>query len=716
MSKTQYFPAIMTLCFLLEASVFGSGISANGLEIHTSDTSLRFVFRDGRPVISRLQALNCTDDSPLHNWVRQGDEVELPQTIEVAGRRQNIRFNYAGASNSGRRIVLTYNSDSPSLELVSTWESVAGPGPIEHMVRLRNRSKTTITFSPTPTIALALCPDRAKELWWVEQTEATPSDIGLHVEHIGQDCAKSLRTGPNISPKGRQRDAIPWFCVRDTVAKEGLYGGIEFSGFTEILLKKTSQGSLRVTLGLDRRNGKTRSRIEPGGTFRYPTCFVGTYKGEVDDGCNRLHRWAEKHLRPPTSGAVPMLCNNTWSPREIRFDINETKARAMIEKCHELGIELFEVDAGWFTTAGDWNIDTKKFPNGIMQLSEYAHSRGIKFGLWIAWAHGTAHRDSRPNVLSPFNPVQKPWFTHNYAAGWRRRVPWEGAPVCLGCPQAREWCLRFLRGIVRNYRLDVLRQDQIVVVENCTRKAHDHIPEDPVDVSRAAARGYYEVYDRLRSEYPRLLFEGCNGGGRMGDFGFLKRVHCYQLEDSYVPINARRAFYDASFPFPPSMLLQWIRAGPLEETPVGFKYRLRSAMLGWCSIQMDITRWSDMQRKAAKREFALYKERLRALIGSADLYHVLPRPDGKHWDGIQYFDPGTGEGVLVVFRPETDRATQRVFPRGLSEKKFYSVTAVEGSIENAKKSGKELTESGLDLTLPEQNSSDIIFFAEVNRR
>ncbi|MHC4623069.1 MAG: alpha-galactosidase [Planctomycetota bacterium] len=716
MSKVERFPTATILCLFAQSLVFAGDNPADSWEILTGDTKLRFVLRDGRPVISDLRAVNYANCSSVYNWAAEREEVEPPKTVEISGNEQNIEFKHVGATASKWRIRFTYHSSSLRLELVSTWESTDGPGPVEHTVVLNNRSDKVVTFSPTSTIALAARPDRAKELWWVEQTEATPSDIGVHVEDIGQDCTKSLRTGPNISPKGGQGDAIPWFCLQDTAAKEGLYGGIEFSGFTEILLEKTSGGNLYVGLGLDRRDGETRSRIEPGGTFRYPTSFIGTYRGEVDDGCNRLHRWVEGHLRPPVSGPVPMLCNNTWSPREIRFDINEAKARTMIDVCHDLGIELFEVDAGWYTTAGDWNVDTKKFPNGMRRLSEYARSKGIKFGLWIAWAHGTPHLDGGRNVLSPFNPVQKSWFTRDYPANWRRPVPWEGAPVCLGCPRAREWCLDLLRHVITDYQLDVLRQDQICVVENCVREGHDHIPNDPVDVSRAAARGYYEIYGRLKSEFPHLLFEGCNGGGRMADFGFLKRVHYYQLEDSYVPINTRRAFYDASFPFPPIMLLQWIRAGPAEETRANFKYRLRSAMLGWCSIQMDITRWSDMQRKTAEREFAVYKKRLRSLVASADLYHVLPRPDGKHWDGIQYFDPKSGQGALIVFRPESDMATQRVHLRGFSEKKFYSVTATDGSIENGKRTGQELMESGLNVTLPEQNSSDIIFFAEVDIR
>ena len=56
---------------------------------------------------------------------------------------------------------------------------------------------------------------------------------------------------------------------------------------------------------------------------------------------------------------------------------------------------------------------------------------------------------------------------------------------------------------------------------------------------------------------------------------------------------------------------------------------------------------------------------------NADLYHILPRPDGKNWDGVQYYDPASGEGEpstsggpagesLEDVRDEVDRPVRRL--------------------------------------------------------
>ena len=50
-----------------------------------------------------------------------------------------------------------------------------------------------------------------------------------------------------------------------------------------------------------------------------------------------------------------------------------------------------------------------------------------------------------------------------------------------------------------------------------------------------------------------------------------------------------------------------------------------------------------------KMQFICAKEKLRPLIREADLYHISPRPDGVHWDAVEYWQPRTRQGVVYVF-------------------------------------------------------------------
>ena len=69
--------------------------------------------------------------------------------------------------------------------------------------------------------------------------------------------------------------------------------------------------------------------------------------------------------------------------------------RAEIDGAAALGAELFVLDAGWYAGTGrngagdftsglgSWQVDRARFPSGLRALRDYAHDRGMKFGIWV---------------------------------------------------------------------------------------------------------------------------------------------------------------------------------------------------------------------------------------------------------------------------------------------------------------------------------------------
>ena len=119
--------------------------------------------------------------------------------------------------------------------------------------------------------------------------------------------------------------------------------------------------------------------------------------------------------------------------------------------------------------------------------------------------------------------------------------------------------------MVKDYHLDMLEHDGYVVAQGCDRSDHPHAPPDlahirryedsgflwvessnSTDVSYHATRSYYDIYSRLRQQYPNLLLEICNDGGRMVDFGSAAHGDYFSISDAYDPVSNRRAFYDSS--------------------------------------------------------------------------------------------------------------------------------------------------------------------------
>ena len=140
-----------------------------------------------------------------------------------------------------------------------------------------------------------------------------------------------------------------------------------------------------------------------------------------------------------------------------------------------------------------------------------------------------------------------------------------------------------------------------------------------------------------------------------------------------------------------------------------FRYQLRSGMLGWFSLMLDTRRWTAEQRADARAQFALYRTALRPLIRSADLYHVSERPDGVHWDGLEYWSPAEQRGVLYAFRGTAPGEPEHRFRlAGLDPRGRYALHFHDAGIRRTA-TGRALMRAGLAVTLPAPLSSELVF-------
>ncbi|MBV9697288.1 MAG: GH36 C-terminal domain-containing protein, partial [Gammaproteobacteria bacterium] len=177
-------------------------------------------------------------------------------------------------------------------------------------------------------------------------------------------------------------------------------------------------------------------------------------------------------------------------------------------------------------------------------------------------------------------------------------------------------------------------------------------------------------------------------------------------------LSNRRAFYDASYLLPPAMLESYVAEWPAARLE-NLRYLLRSGMLGWFSLMLDPARWSAAQRAAAQSEFDFYKRILRPLIRDADLYHVSERPDGVHWDGVEYITRGSERGVLYAFRGSGDSGSHRFVLRGLHPGRTYRVQFRDHSAHDTHLTGRTLLSQGLKVTLMSPVSSELVSFEQI---
>ncbi|HTW49907.1 MAG TPA: alpha-galactosidase [Acidobacteriaceae bacterium] len=722
------------------ASLAGVLAAALGLPAHTAplspratlataDVTLEFAAEPSAPQLLSL----CGRNGDL--W-SNGSPEPLPGSILRNGQHLPVVWHSVPAATvaTPRRIAFVYESQQPHLRLTWQWTARAAFGPVEHSIVIENLTADEYWLPIPDTLALAFAIPASANLHqlYIEKGAGAPSSIGTHLLSIPAGYSWTGRSTTFAHPiLDEPREIIPYTAVfRSNPASSGpissgWFAGIDFSGRTRIALRRSPQ-SLVAQLGLDPTPAPALTRLTPGGSFTAPSVFLGAFTGGPDGAGNQLRPWVRAVLGSPRAWAdphYPLVVDNSWG---VGMNINETSARAMIADSAALGFEMFHLDAGWFRGVGDWYPNPAKFPHGLAALADDAHAHGERFGLWTDWTQ--AGLDTELGALNLRDPKVRDWLVVDVPANWKPQ-DFKGQTIDLGVPAAADYASREVDRIVASDKLDMLEHDGYLVAQGCTRNDHPHAAPDPhnttvehydgedivlssnsTDVSYHAVRAYYRIYERLRRDHPGLLLEICNDGGRMVDFGSAAHGDYFSITDSYDPLSNRRAFYDASYILPPAMLETYVDKWP---TPAiaSFLYELRSGMMGWLSVMQDTNNWTPEQHAAARDAIALYKTRLRPLIRDAQLFHIAPRPDGIHWDGIQYYATAHEQGVVYAFRGSAPgNPTHRYVLAGLDPRATYRLHFQDGSSPDTSASGRDLMTAGLTVTLTAPLTSELVFF------
>ena len=713
-------PSSVTYC--CSAAIFlaatSGGFGQATVPLRTAQTSVEVRALPAGPQLVRLGS-----------WTNEAPE-ELISFVEINGKSTKLNWKYDRQLShiDTREVAFVYESASPRLRLTWAWKAPASTGPLEHSIHIESLEEKEIWIPLQNSFQFKWRVDAnaALEHLYVEKGAGSPSLVGTHEAALAAGYHWSGSSSTYAHPaKNEPREIIPWFAVENrTDPQNGWYVGIEFSGRTRLTLERDSM-FLQGSVGLNPAPGPFRTRLKPHETFDTPTVFVGAFRGGSDGMGNVLRRWVRQVLTNPQAWKnpnYPLVTNNSWGSG---MGVDETLAHRMIRDSKELGLEMFHIDAGWFRGVGDWYPDPKKFPHGLTTIADDAHRHGLKFGIWVDWTQ--AGLDTQPGALNARDPKVHNWTVSDLPNDWKPE-PFKGQTIDIGVPAAHAYAQREVNRIVENYHLDMLEHDGYLVAQGCIRDDHPHGPPDharmkvmkdqgsyfvessnSTDVSYHAVRAYYDIYEKLRRAHPNVLLEICNDGGRMVDFGSAAHGDYFSITDTYDPVSNRRAFYDASHLLPAAMLESYVEKWPTPRIE-NFRYMVRSGMMGWLTIMLDTTAWSEQQHAAAKQEVNLYKAELRQFIRDADLYHISPRPDGIHWDGVEFFDPKRNKGVVYAFRGSTETETKHIFRlHGLVPGQQYRLRFYDHSASDRAISGQELLGSGLSVTLSVPNSSELIF-------
>ena len=649
------------------------------------------------------------------NWLQQPAPEILLSSVEQQESPSATKWQYQGGtfnSQSGQ-LVLRFSNSSPAMELQSIWQARPGRGPVEHWLTIANNSGAPITIGHQDSLVLShllLPTTESMDAWWIKRggSNAT-NEGGTLVRSVGRNSNETLTSDPidGASP-------VPWLALQ-VGTSHGLYVGWEFSGIGRIHFHTYDGGASAPAKGPDPLKIEVgnvpefKTDIPAGETFLVPPAFVGCYSGDIDDGSYSLHRFILDKLVPrfPKGYLYPSLAYNLYLDSG-GADAEEKGVLKSAATAKELGFETFVVDAMWFPQSGDWRWDPKRFPNGHRPIEEYVHSHDMKLGLWMAYTQGSNSSD--PHAL---NIAEHPdWFNAPPKLDPAGHINWD-ALIDLGSDPARDWAKQATQRAVSEYKVDFFKTDYNPIVTKCQQTTHRH--HYGVDVSYWATLGYYAVQEAMMEKFPDLIMEGCSGAGHMKDFGNIRRVHMITINDTLSSLPDRQAIYDSTFAFPPAALMNYTYENFFDTfSDAPEPYFWRSAMMSqWQIDPTNSSSWTPDQRAKVKRSTEIYKSWIRPILQDVEVHHILPRPDGYHWDGMFYWSPSLKRGTLYIFRPNSSVKASPVFLAGLRPDAKYKIRTEDHSTTDSTYSGRDLMNKGLNIALPGVYTSDLVYIEEI---
>lgn len=232
-----------------------------------------------------------------------------------------------------------------------------------------------------------------------------------------------------------------------------------------------------------------------------------------DDITLAMHDFALKHIvRPTYQNKVRPIIFNSWEGST--FKINEDSLLEMAKVAHDLGIEQFVVDDGWFKNRidekralGDWIVDKNKFPHGMGVLANKIRDIGMKFGFWV-----------EPEMISIDSDLYR---THkDYASIIPSRTPMPRRHqqlLDMSNPKVVDYLFKVLSKVIDQSKPEYIKWDY-------NRFMTDNYSNYGTKKGEFMYRFIYGTYDllnRLTNKYPNILFESCSSGGCRYDLGML---------------------------------------------------------------------------------------------------------------------------------------------------------------------------------------------------
>ena len=574
-----------------------------------------------------------------------------------------------------------------------------------------------ITNTQDKPVALTAVSPWSGRLW----SKEAPITLGHSIRDVDQWNGwfgwTPLSPGANVfeQDKGLAYDD-PYFILRNESNGEYFFGQLAWSA--NYIMEFQKENGLTFKIGPSAQNALRV--IAAGETITTPAVHLGYVKGDFDSTVQAMHEHVRRSVlperKPEKSYPVQYLFPEDQPLTVYRGEqYNETTVKKCMDVAAAVGVEVFIVDGPtWCSAFGNWLVpDKKRFPNSLGPLVEYAHQKGLLFGLYAEPEGGReGYRSGEEGAYIG------PWSESKV---FQEHPDWFVQPnsvLNLSIKEASAYMEAELAQIIEHHKLDLYRHDfNSPLRGQGSETLRDGFVEN--DYWRHY-ESFYGIFERINTKYPDLILQQASGGGSRLDLGTVGRFHEHYTTDRAACPDLYLTANGLSVYLPPEVLVSPNgMAGPNQPdfvTMLRAVYTLgNTPMIFNAMLPKSIEQFQPGIREKFLHYSNIYKRFIRPLLPTCKVYHHAPvnatgGVESGGWFAMEFGAPSFKKGWGTIIRLSKNGPDTYLFrPKGLDEGERYSVT-FDNSGKKETFSGSALMRDGIPIHLEADPCSELLLF------
>lgn len=410
-----------------------------------------------------------------------------------------------------------------------------------------------------------------------------------------------------------------------------------------------------------------------GESFQTPEMVMVYSEAGLNGMSQTFHKLYRTRLARGTwRDKVRPILINSWEA--FYFDFDAPKLLGLADVAADLGMELFVLDDGWFgkrddstSSLGDWYPNEEKLKGTLKELAEKINAKGLKFGLWI--------EPEMTNKDSDLYRVHPDWLL----AEQGKRICHSRTQYVLDFSkkEVREYIGDMLENLLAEVPVSYIKWDMNRTFSEVFSNGNDR--EYQGKVCHKYILGVYELYERLTSRFPHVLFESCASGGARFDPGMLYYAPQGWTSDDTDAIERLKIQYGTSMVYPVSCMGSHVSASPNHQTNrvTPLETRADVAYFGTFGYELDLLKLGEEDKAEIRRQIAFMKEK-RDLIQKGTFYRLKSPFEGNEtaWMIVSEDQKKALVGYYRVMQP-VNVGFKRLKLKGLKEDICYKVSGYD---------------------------------------